>query len=199
MRAACSHRRKRTRREARVSSAARPEAAGPTPRSARATRSTTSFPTPPTPPAARPAARTYCPRSASRPLRPRRPHPQPRFPAGGADKFTDTQDRPVPGRLPRKGGLAAPAPMGAAGLLPAGTPPACYPQTRRSVSSCEQKHSSASFSSYWLFSGHMLSCCALQVAFQFFYFSSCRNSVLNVKEKFASLFLCTSNQEIPLV
>lgn len=59
------------------------------------------------------------------------------------------------------------------------------------VSSYEQKHFSASFSSYWLSSGHMLSYYAHQVASQFFYFSSSHNSVLNMydKEKWSSFII----------
>lgn len=68
-------------------------------------------------------------------------------------------------------------------LVPGASPPGCYQQMQRSVSSYGQRHFSASSSAYWLFSGHMLSCCAHQVASRFFYFSSFHNSVLNVKDR----------------
>lgn len=140
----------------------------------------------------------YCPHSGNRhPLHLGHPHLHPHFPRGNREKKSPWNPRqtsswatksPSTGQgseLERPAGSGLPASgqdRHLPDLVPGASPLGCYQQMQRSVSSYGQRRFSASSSSYWLFSGHMLSCYAHQVASQFFYFSSFRNSGLNVKD-----------------
>lgn len=162
-------------------------------------------------PVARPAAQKYCPHLENHHLLHRgHPHLHPHFPSGKWEKVhwksgqsrsgaTKPSSTGQGSQWERPGILSEfPDVTGKSDFIPEESPLGYYQQMQRSVSSYEQKHFSASFSSYWLFSGHMLSYCAHQAASQFFYFSSSHNSALNVndKEKWSSsLCQCTSNHK----